>query len=135
MMCWSTILSAYKIRIKHISDNKNVIADILSRRFEKSEEEEPQQAIPNHLINKTTFQVDKELPEKFKELSLEEKQQILFENHDDPMAEHPGIKETTRKVLLHHYWPDIKTFITNYVKECKNCQKYKINCHPFKPPL
>jgi len=51
------------------------------------------------------------------------------------MAEHPGIKETTRKVLLHHYWPGIKTFITNYVKGCENCQKYKINRHPFKPPL
>jgi len=135
MMCWSTTLSAYKIKIKHILGNKNIIADVLSRRFEKSEEKEPQQAIPDHLIDKTTFQVDEELPEKLKELLLEEKQQILFENHDHPMAGHPGIKETTRKVLLHHYWPGIKTFITNYVKGCENCQKYKINCHPFKPPL
>ena len=135
MMHWSTTLSVYKIKIKHILGNKNIIADVLSRRFEKSKEEEPQQAIPDHLIDKTTFQVDKETPEKLKELLLEEKQQILFENHNHPMARHPGIKETTRKVLLHHYWPGIKTFITNYVKGCENCQKYKINCHPFKPPL
>jgi len=135
MMCWSTTLSTYKIKIKHISGNKNVITDVLSRRFEKSEEEEPQQAIPDHLINKATFQVDEESPEKFKEPSLEEKQQILFENHNHPMAGHPGIKKSTRKVLLHYYWPDIKTFITSYVKGCENCQKYKINRHPFKPPL
>jgi len=118
MMCWFTTLSAYKIKIKHILGNKDIIADVLSRRFEKSEEE-PQQAIPDHLINKTTFQVDEELPEKLKEPSLKEKQQILFENYNYPMAGHLGIKETTRKVLLYHYWPGIKTFITNYVKGCK----------------
>jgi len=135
IMHWSTTLSVYKIKIKHVSGNRNTVADALSRKFNRTEEEEPQKAIPDQLIDKNTFQIDRGNLEGSSELSLKDKQRILFKNHNHHTAGHPGIKETTRKVLQHHYWPGIRPFITNYVRGCEDCQKYKINRRPLKPLL
>ena len=125
-------LSAYKIKIEHIAGNKNIAADTLSQKFIKDKDgNEPKQAILDNFIDKTTFPA-KELSD---EPSLEEKQNILRQHHDLPTAGHPGIKKTLCKVLKQHSWPGLKQFVTNYVKDCKNYQRYKINRHPLKPPL
>ena len=132
MTRWSTTLSAYKIKIKHITGNKNIAADALSRKFiEDKDEDEPKQAIPNKFIDKSTFSAE----ELSNELTLEEKQNILRQHHDSPIAGHPGIKETLCKVSEQHSWPGLKQFVTNYVKGCENCQRFKINRHPLKLPL
>jgi len=132
MTRWSTTLSAYKIKIKHITGNKNTAADALSRKFiEDKDKDEPKQAIPDEFIDKSTFPAE----ELSNEPILEEKQKILRQHHDLPIAGHPGIKETLRKVLKQHSWPGLKQFVTNYVKGCENCQRFKINRHPLKPPL
>ena len=95
MTRWSTMLSAYKIKIKHIAGNKNIAADALSRKFiEDKDEDEPKQAIPDKFIDKLTFLAE----ELSNELTLEEKQNILRQHHDSPIAGHPGIKETLYKV-------------------------------------
>jgi len=126
------MLSVYKIKIKHIAGNKNTTADALSQKFiEDKDEDEPKQAIPNEFINKSTFPAE----ELSNEPTLEEKQNILRQYHDSPTAGHPGIKETLRKVSKQHSWPGLKQFVTNYIKGCENCQRYKINQHPLKPPL
>ena len=89
MTRWSTMLSAYKIKIKHIA------ADTLSRKFiEDKDEDEPKQAIPDKFIDKSTFPAE-ELSNK---LILEEKQNILRQHHNSPIARHPSIKETLYKV-------------------------------------
>jgi len=132
MTRWSTTLSAYKIKIKHIAGNKNTTADALSRKFiEDKDKDEPKQAIPDEFIDKLTFPAE----ELSNEPTLEEKQNILRQHHDSPTAGHPGIKETLCKVLKQHSWPGLKQFVTNYVKGCENCQRYKINRYPLKPPL
>ena len=59
MTRWSTMLSVYKIKIKHIAGNKNTTADALSQKFiEDKDEDEPKQAIPDKFINKSTFPVE-----------------------------------------------------------------------------
>jgi len=132
MTRWSTTLSAYKIKIKYIAGNKNTAADALSRKFiEDKDEDEPKQAISDKLIDKSTFPA-KKLSNK---PTLEEKQKILRQHHDSPIAGHPGIKETLYKVSKQHSWPGLKQFVINYVKGCENCQRFKINRHPLKPPL
>jgi len=132
MTRWSITLSAYKIKIKHIAGNKNTAADALSRKFiEDKDENEPKQAISDEFIDKSTFPAE----ELSNELTLEQKQNILRQHHDSPTAEHPGIKETLRKVSKQHSWPGLKQFVTNYVKGCENCQRYKINQHPLKLSL
>jgi len=95
------------------------------------DEDEPKQAIPNKFINKSTFPAE----ELSNELTLEEKQSILRQHHNSPTAGHPGIKEILCKVLKQYSWPGLKQFITNYVKGCENCQRFKINQYPLKPPL
>jgi len=106
-------LNAYKIKIKHIAGNKNTTADALSQKFIKDkDEDEPKQAISNEFIDKSTFPAE----ELSNELILEEKQNILRQHHDSPIAGHPGIKETLCKVLKQHSWSGLKQFITNYVK-------------------
>jgi len=132
MTRWSTTLSAYKIKIKHIAGNKNTAADAFSQKFiEDKDEDKPRQAIPDEFINKSTFLVE----ELSNEPMLKEKQSILRQHHNSPTAGHPGIKETLCKVSKQHSWPGLKQFVTNYVKGCKNCQRYKINRHPLKSPL
>jgi len=132
--------SAYKIKIKHIAGNKNTAVDALFRKFiedkdedepKHKDEDEPKQAIPDKFIDKSTFPAE----ELSNEPTLEEKQNILRQHHDSPTAGHPGIKETLYKVSKQYSWPGLKQFVTNYVKGCKNCQRYKINQHPLKPPL
>ena len=99
MTRWSTTLSAYKIKIKHIAGNKNTAANALSQKFiEDKDENEPKQAIPDEFINKSTFPAE-ELSNK---PTLEEKQKILRQHHDSPIARHPGIKETLCKVSKQH---------------------------------
>jgi len=132
MTRWSTTLSAYKIKIKHIAGNKNTAADAVSQKFIKDKDEDkPKQAIPDEFIDKSTFLVE----ELSNEPTLEEKQSILRQYHDSLTARHPGIKETLRKVSKQHSWPGLKQFVTNYVKGCENCQRFKINQHLLKLPL
>jgi len=132
MTRWSTTLSAYKIKIKHIAGNKNTALDALSRKFIKDKDKDkPKQAIPDKFIDKLTFPAE----ELSNEPTLEEKQNILRQHHDSPIAGHPGIKETLCKVLKQYSWPELKQFVTNYVKGYENCQRFKINRHPLKPPL
>ena len=132
MTRWSTTLSAYKIKIKHIAGNKNTAADALSRKFiEDKDEDEPKQAIPDEFIDKSTFPAE----ELSNEPTLEEKKRILRQHHDSLIAGHPGIRKTLCKVSKQHSWPGLKQFVTNYVKGCENCQRFKINRHPLKPPL
>jgi len=132
MIRWLTTLSAYKIKIKYIAGNKNTIADTLSQKFiEDKDKYEPKQAISDEFIDKSTFPAE----ELSNEPTLEEKQSILRQHHNSLTAGHPGIKETLCKVSKQHSWPGLKQFVINYVKGCENCQRYKINRHPLKPPL
>jgi len=105
MTRWSTILSAYKIKIKHIASNKNTAADALSQKFiEDKDKDEPKQAILDDFIDKSTFPVEK----LSNEPTLEEKQNILRKYHDLPIARHLGVKETLRTMSEHYSWPGLK---------------------------
>ena len=132
MTRWSMTLSVYKIKIKYIASNKNIPANVLSQKFIKEKNKnEPKQIIPNELIDKSTSLVE-ELTNK---PTLQEKQNILKQHHDSSTTGYPGIKEILRKVSKHHSWPRFKQFVINYVKDYENCQRFKINQHPLKPPL
>jgi hypothetical protein len=63
------------------------------------------------------------------------KRQLLRNAHDHVTSGHPRIQETIKRVQLLTYWPNMTTYIQNYVKGCPVCQQYKINRHLTKPPL
>jgi len=55
--------------------------------------------------------------------------------HDQLMAGHPGISKTLQLISLYYWWPNMKTFITAYIRGCATCQMTKVNTHPSHPPL
>jgi len=55
--------------------------------------------------------------------------------HDHVTAGHPRITKTLQLLTQYYWWPNIKTFITEYIKGCATCQMTKVNTHPNHPPL
>ena len=55
--------------------------------------------------------------------------------YDHVTAGHPGITKTLQLLLQYYWWPNMKTFITEYIKGCATCQMTKVNTHPNHPPL
>ena len=52
---------------------------------------------------------------------------MIIENHSSPLSGHFGIKNTIDKIKRKYYWPKLNDQVTNYVKNCHQCQLNKIN--------
>lgn len=50
---------------------------------------------------------------------------ILFNYHESPTAGHYGIERTINRITQHYYWPKMRAEITEYVKLCTECKRYK----------
>ena len=48
---------------------------------------------------------------------------------------HPGITKTLQLIAPYYWWPNMKTFVMEYIKGCASCQMSKVNCNPVHPPL
>jgi len=57
----------------------------------------------------------------------------LFHNH--MTAGHPGITKTLQLIAPYYWWPNMKFFVTEYIKGCATCQMTKVNTHPAHPPM
>jgi len=55
--------------------------------------------------------------------------------HDHVTTSHPGITKTLQLLSQYYWWPNIKTFITEYIRGCATCQMTKVNTHPNHPLL
>lgn len=53
--------------------------------------------------------------------------QIMKLFHDDASSGHIGIEATIKKISNKYYWVGMRKFITDYIKACPECQKYKIS--------
>jgi hypothetical protein len=53
--------------------------------------------------------------------------------HDHKASGHPGITKTLQLIVPYYWWPNMKTFVTEYIKGCATCQMSKINCDPAHP--
>lgn len=56
-----------------------------------------------------------------------ERAHVLRELHDAPTAGHFGAERTLLRVAERHYWPGMRTFVSDYVKSCVPCQRYKVD--------
>ena len=54
--------------------------------------------------------------------------------HDHPTAGHLGQDETLQKMQEKYWWPNMKEWITDYIKGCATCQQNKILTHRRKTP-
>jgi len=55
--------------------------------------------------------------------------------HDHKTAGHPRITKTLQLISPYYWWPNMKMFITEYIKGCTICQMNKVNTHPTHPPM
>jgi len=55
--------------------------------------------------------------------------------HDHVATGHAGITKTLQLIAPYFWWPNMKTFITEYIKGCATCQMTKVNTYPAHPPL
>ena len=55
--------------------------------------------------------------------------------HDHKASGHPGITKTLQLIAPYYWWPNMKTFVMEYIKGCATCQMSKINHNPSHPPL
>ena len=56
-------------------------------------------------------------------ISEKEKVNTMRKKHDDPKSEHPGFKETLKKINQTYYWDQMRKKIDRYVQECQICQQ------------
>ncbi|GFS99391.1 transposon Tf2-9 polyprotein [Trichonephila clavipes] len=55
----------------------------------------------------------------------QERERILQEYHDVPTAGHYGVDNTYKKITSRYYFQDMKKFISEYIKTCPECNRYK----------
>jgi len=55
--------------------------------------------------------------------------------HDSTTAGHPRISKTLALMKPYYWWPNMKNFVTEYIKGCATCQMMKVNMQPTRPPL
>jgi len=53
------------------------------------------------------------------------RKQIIHDNHDLPIAGHPGFIQTYSKIARLYYWPKMNQDIRKHVQECDACQRTK----------
>jgi Integrase zinc binding domain len=53
------------------------------------------------------------------------RRELMATYHNHITAGHPGISETLFTIEQEYWWPDMKKFITQYVKGCPKCQETK----------
>lgn len=53
--------------------------------------------------------------------------QIMKDHHDSATGGHYGADRTIRKISRKFYFPGLRKFVQNYVKQCTECQRYKVS--------
>lgn len=56
---------------------------------------------------------------------VQERERILQEHHDSPTAGHYGVENTYKKIASRYYFRGMKKFISDYIKDCPECNRYK----------
>ena len=60
---------------------------------------------------------------------------IIKAHHDPPIYGHPAITRTLQLMAWQYWWPKMSQDVTEYVKDCVECQWNKINTRPIHTPL
>jgi Integrase zinc binding domain len=63
------------------------------------------------------------------------RRELVAIHHDHITAGHPGISKTLYAIKQEYWWPDMKRFVTQYVKGCPKCQETKSNMTKPRVPI
>lgn len=157
---WSSRLSQFTFDVVHRKGVDNVVPDALSRmelavlnseaiastpptkdswytKIYNGCKNSPQQ-FPNFIIKEGQLYRNCKPPLSIFEdnawklvVPLEEREQIIFNNHSAPESIHPGTFKTYKKIVLNYYWPGLFKQVRNYISKCDICKAYK---HSTAPP-
>src|SRR5882757_4306597 len=119
-------MQEYDFTLHYLEGKKNTRADALSRR--EGEEEKKQD-------NKDVIILPKEI---FRQLEIKDKkqcQELLHQEHDLPMAGHPGVKRMIKEITKKYDWPGMEEDVKKYVEGCQECQQNKPDRQKRKAPL
>ncbi|GFW34754.1 transposon Tf2-8 polyprotein [Trichonephila clavipes] len=51
--------------------------------------------------------------------------ELIMERHNDPMAGHYGEEGTFQKIARRYYWTGMRKYISDYIKKCPECARFK----------
>lgn len=146
---WGCRLSPYNFIIEHRSGSQNIVPDALSRsvpvmsidipatgdpwydNIVKRCTERPR-ACPNfqllegrlYRFTKTSNKLSGDF--QWKEVIPEEhRENIIKDNHSEPIAAHLGVAKTYKRLKLRYFWPGMYKDTVNFVKNCTTCNAYK----------
>ena len=143
---WSELLGQYKFEIKYTPGKDNARADALSRRSDYVEGREP----ISHAILKVnqggtlsanpqefnaTLRILRDEKEEFPieqgkfKVPKSRERQCIQDHHDNPTHGHPGVSKTLQLLRRRFTFPDMRTKVATYVKQCATCQQNKSSRH------
>jgi len=84
--------------------------------------------IANNLSAHSDFHIRNNLLYKGSRIVLPTKlrQDIIEQNHNSPLAAHPGIRRTLQRIHRQFYWPRMDEDITQFVRTCHTCAVTKM---------
>src|SRR5882724_11275877 len=60
---------------------------------------------------------------------------ILCSHHEHRLAGHPGITKTIKNIRCQFYWPQMVTFVTDYIHSCLVCSRHKSSITSHLAPI
>ncbi|GFW66928.1 retrovirus-related Pol polyprotein from transposon 17.6 [Trichonephila clavipes] len=121
---WALQLQSFNLNMEYIPGKSNVIADMLSRPA-CNEENELCEVCTVAIDVPSRYAPDSESEEAQLVIPSHERTLILKNHHDAPMAGHYGAEGTYTRIAKNYYWTRMRKYITDYVKHCPDCIKYK----------
>ncbi|GFX31235.1 transposon Tf2-8 polyprotein [Trichonephila clavipes] len=140
---WALNIQSFNLKIDYTPGKDNVVADMLSRPSYTEGAASDVCAITVNMPCRKSSDIrkrqleDEELkkiidwysPESEEEAQLlvhaHERERILQEYHDALTADHYGVENTYRKISYRYYFQGMKKFISEYIKTCPECNRYK----------
>ena len=107
---WLKELACYDFAIKHIKNENNIGADVLSRR---PDYKNPNKLIKPKLVKNGDYMQVAEATEKNND--------IIRDAHDTRLAGHQGIFKTLKRIQEKTTWKSIKADVKKYIKNCPTC--------------
>ena len=54
------------------------------------------------------------------------RERVMYDTHCAPSSGHLGIDKTYDRVAREYYWKGMYYDVNNFVRECEQCQRYKV---------
>ncbi|GFV85079.1 transposon Tf2-9 polyprotein [Trichonephila clavipes] len=137
---WALKIQSFNLKIDYTPGKSNVVADMLSRPSYTEGAASNVCAITVDMPSRKSSDIrkgqleDEELKKiidcfEKEEAQLvvpaQERERILQEYHDAPTAGHYGVENTYKKISFRYYFQGRKKFISEYIKTCPECNRYK----------